>query len=322
LIILLSAGFAPAQEVSTTVVLKDLQRPCGIAARPAGTADRYELFIAESGAGRVERWSNLKPNEKETVISGFTAQSTERPVLQTGPLSLLFLDPGLLIVGVSPDDGQGLLRIFELPEHDEILSANQPRERVSAGPEETACWALARTRANEFVQDRLVSIVRDPNQVGSLYKSRIQAGTLGDMQPFGNEGAAVQPTNVSAVTTSPTGRIVAVARVGDSDGDGSRLMFFNPIDGTIEVAMPLNLPQVVALAYSPTTSNLYVADFSGGIHRIDDTSQPGRPACRAVKVVEVPRPTALAFAPDGALYVTVFGEASNDGTLQVLTGEL
>ena len=322
LIILLSAGTAAAQEVSTSVVLKDLQRPCGIAARPAGTADRYELFIAESGAGRVVRWTNLKPDDIEAVIDGFSAASAERPSLQTGPLSVLFLDPGLVIVGISADDGHGLLRIFELPEHDEVLAANQPRERVSVGPDETACWALARTRANEFVHDRLVSIVRGPKQIGSLYKSRIQAGTLGAMQPFGNEDAEVQPSDVTAVTTSPTGRIVAVAKTGESGGEGSRLLFFNPIEGAVEVAMPLKLPQVIALAYSPTTPNLYAADFSGGIHRIDDTSRPGRPACRAVKIFDAQRPTALAFAPDGALYFTTFGDRSSTGTLEVATGDL
>ena len=86
--------------------------------------------------------------------------------------------------------------------------------------------------------------------------------------------------------------------------------------------MATNLKQLVGLAYSPTSGSLYAADFAGGIHRIDDASEPGRPACRTVKVADVSKPTALAFAPDGALYVVTFGSADDDGTLEVVTGNL
>ena len=91
--------------------------------------------------------------------------------------------------------------------------------------------------------------------------------------------------------------------------------------------MPLELGAVVGLAYSSITGRLYAADFGrgeapGGIYRIDDDSQPGQPACRVVKIADIPRPTALAFAPDGTLYVTTFGDADNSGTLTALTGNL
>ena len=34
------------------------------------------------------------------------------------------------------------------------------------------------------------------------------------------------------------------------------------------------------------------------------------------------QPTALAFAPDGSLYVVTFGSGDDNGTLDVITGEL
>ena len=82
-----------AADAATEIVLRNLARPYGLALRPGGTADRYELVIAESGAGRVARWSNLKPNEQRTFISGFATASAERQSLPTGPLAVFFLDP-------------------------------------------------------------------------------------------------------------------------------------------------------------------------------------------------------------------------------------
>jgi hypothetical protein len=41
-----------------------------------------------------------------------------------------------------------------------------------------------------------------------------------------------------------------------------------------------------------------------------------------VKVADIARPSALTFAPDGSLYVVTFGAGNEDGTLQVVTGNL
>jgi hypothetical protein len=69
-----------------------------------------------------------------------------------------------------------------------------------------------------------------------------------------------------------------------------------------------------------------VAPQETGIFRLEDASQPGQPAARAVKVADVPRPTAMAFAPDGALYVTADGNllprGSRNGSLVKLVGGL
>jgi hypothetical protein len=119
---------------------------------------------------------------------------------------------------------------------------------------------------------------------------------------------------------------VGQAAAPDAAADG-RLMFINPIDGAVELELRIELQHIVALAYSPLSGRLYGADFGaaagrGGVYRIDDASAPGKPACRVVKIADLTRPTALAFAPDGALYVTTFGTAESDGSLQVLTGDL
>jgi len=93
-------------------------------------------------------------------------------------------------------------------------------------------------------------------------------------------------------------------------------------------ALKQDWTSVVALAYSPSTGGLYAADAAqhmperGGIYRLDDDSEPGRPMCRAVKIAEVRRPTSLVCGPDGAIYVTTLGDADDQGRLLKITGDL
>jgi hypothetical protein len=63
----------------------------------------------------------------------------------------------------------------------------------------------------------------------------------------------------------------------------------------------------------------------GGVFRIDAVSETPAAKCNAVKIADVVRPTALAFGPDGALYVTAFGELDKEespGVLLKITGDL
>ncbi len=303
-----------AETASIATVLTGLHRPCGVVVRPGGTADRYELFVDDNGAGRIVRWSNLKPKQATDVVTGFKMQDAADPFHQTGPLALWFLDPGLLVVGTSRDRGGDLVRAYELPEDDSVLSAEVAPDATSPRDEQdgATCFAMTRSRANEFVPDMLVLAVRGANDPGRLMQARVQAGIVGEPRPFGAADANDSPR---AVSVSISGRIL----VGDSSG---RLTFYNPIDGKVELAMPTDLKQLTGLAYSPTSDSLYAADFAGGIHRIDDASEPGHPACRTVQVADVSRPTALAFAPDGALYVVTFGSGDDDGSLVVVSGDL
>jgi hypothetical protein len=117
--------------------------------------------------------------------------------------------------------------------------------------------------------------------------------------------------------------------LGDSP-QPSRLAFFSPLDRRIVMQVSTDLQRVVALAYSPKSGNLFVAnspttgDGRSGIYRIDGVVRPEAAACAAVKIADVHSPTALAFAPDGALYVTASGgtEGINAGALLKLSGDL
>jgi hypothetical protein len=304
---------AAAADVHRETLLKNLNRPCGIAVRPGGTADRFEVFIAESGAGNVVRWSSQASQTPAKIITGFKTQDATDPFHQTGPLALGFLDPGLLIVGAKQDQDGSFVRAYELPDGEAALGANAAADSGAnaSGFDGSICSALVRTHANESVPDALVMAVRAPGNRSRLLKARVQAGTIGVAKPFETNSAA-EP---HALAISNSGRVV----VADAAGG---LTFYSPIDGQIELPLKTDLKQFTALAYNPANGSLYAADFAGGVQRIEDASEPGRAACRTVKIADVARPTALAFAPDGSLYVVTFGNGDGEGTLEVLSGDL
>jgi hypothetical protein len=290
-----------------------LNKPSGVAIRPGGSAARYEVFVAESGAGQVVKWSSVEPDKQVPVVNGFEAARASELEKLTSVVALGFLDPGLLVVGATSDAKGDLVRTFELADSAEPVDANAATGEESAASKYpgATCSSITRSRANGFVPDMLVLAVRDADGTGRLLKARVQAGILGSPRAFGKGDVKATPR---AVVTSAAGRIV----VGDARG---RLTFYNPIDGTVELTMETELKDLAALAVSPTTGSLYAAVFGGGIHRIDDASKPGLPTCRTVNVAEVARPTSIAFAPDGSLYLTTFGTDDADGTLSVLSGD-
>jgi hypothetical protein len=313
-----------AADPAAETVLTDLHHPCGIATRPNGTADKYELFIADSGAGRVVVWSNHERGKTTDVITGFAANAAGDSAPQLSPLSLLFIDPGLLAVGGAADGGN-LVRIYELPEDGKTISADvanlgrrtkpgaaQASSRAANGP--VACTSLARTRANDMVPDALVMIASNGGEQIELLKSRLQAGVLAQPQSFSSLRFPTRAEASAAVATTNSGRIVVAS--------DHRLTFLNPLDGKVELELSTDLSSVRGMVYSPITGNLYAADFDRGVYRLDDAGQPSKPACRAVKIASISRPTGLAFGPDGALYITTLGKGEDDGTLQALTGDL
>jgi hypothetical protein len=324
---------ATAEEVAVETVLSDLNLPTSVAVRPGGTAERYEVFVAESGARRVIKMESDRRNEHTEVVTEFAEFADGQKFGHRGnPLSLLFLDREHLVSGLGGTPPE--VRLYILAD-DRSISAEQVEQRVSpelAVPADEirsgACVALARTRANDVVGDMLlVSTIGDTFDF-NMWKVPIRAENLSAATEFQikhRNSDAASATDGMAV--GPHGYVV-IAGDGGARQKESRLSFLNPINGEVVMHRWTGLLEVRGLVYGPTTGNLYALG-DGGVFRLDEpVVQPkfhNGGHVSAVQMANVARPTAMAFGPDGALYVTALSDAEDTkselGVLLKMTGE-
>jgi hypothetical protein len=327
---------ADTDAVAVKKVLTGLKNPHGVAVRPDGSGDSYEIFLAESGAGRVVKILSGNPEKRIDVVSGYSTKSADNDnPTAAGAHSLLFLDHMRLVVAGGDDDGTPFVRLYELPEPESPLTSDQHKHEANvpeAGKEPDldahVFRYIARTQSNERVGDFLL-VATPESKSSELVYVPVRAGTLGDVVPAHSKDAKGE-FQIGGIAVGSTGYATIATNALDDSGGPSRLTFFNPIDRRIVMQVPTDLPRIVALAYSLKSGNLFVAnsptndDGHSGIYRIDRVSQPATTACTAIKIADVRSPTGLAFAPDGSLYVTASDDPKGKeaGVLLKLTGDL
>jgi len=278
-----------AQDSPKVEALQGVGSATAIAIRPSGNRERHELYVADDEAGSVKRISSDALDQPQDVITDFGNGKA--------PTSILFLNGRTLIAGLpeEPFSIQG----YEVPEDGKSVDAKQSKFRVRVAEDTRgATTGMATGSLGLFA-------VGIENDMGWVLRSRLRSSVPGDLKPFLKVG--IRPT---CVTISTRGWVV-VGDAGKRDGsEDSRLTFYHPSDPEYQspLAIEPGLLDIAAIAYSPRGS-MYAADSAeadpqrGGIFRIDMDYAERTIGGKAVRIVSIENPTALAFAPDGTLYV-------------------
>lgn len=297
--------------VTAKVVVEDLNNPCGIAIQP----ETGILFISDSGNHRVVK---VVDGKVEPVITDFPGDVYGKgPMVNIGPLGLLFLDKNTLVVGGGGlPDGEELLRVYELPADGKPIKAEAMVASFSLAATdeikgEGNFYALASNGEAIFVTSN-----------GDDTKGWVARATLDGNKVTGYERwlATKEATEVDApvgVTISPQGYLV-VGQMGEINIPGDSLItFYDAHSGNMLLNLKSGLHDICAVAYSKR-GQMYVLDYAwadpsqGGLFQVlkDTESETGM---RTKKLLSLDKPTAMVFDADGALYVTAIGELGEDG---------
>jgi hypothetical protein len=305
-----SVSHCRSEEVAFESILRGLHNPCGVTVQP----DTGHVFVAESGAGRIIR---VVDGRAEDVIVDFPLDEFgDGPKYTIGPLGLIFQDARTLIVGGGGmQGGDELVRIYEVPDAGSpaIPSAKM---KNSLGPLAASAdvkgegnfHAVAVTPAAVFVT------CSGDDEKGWIAKADIATSGYSKLERFVATKEAVHVDAPVGLTIGPGGDVV-VGQMGEINVPRDGLLsFYHAKTGRLRMNLELQLFDVTGLAYSTRHADrLYAVDFAwmdlekGGLYRLDAVQQDGKQAVKAVLMAALERPTALAFAPDGTLYVTVIG---------------
>ncbi len=115
----------------------------------------------------------------------------------------------------------------------------------------------------------------------------------------------------TAVVRSPDGFIV-VAQMGSTDTpNDSKIAFYDESGEELgNDHFDTTLSDVTGIAYGPTRGRLFAVDLSlcdpenAGLFKLVADTDTG---CKAVKIMDLDRPTSMAFDDEGDLYITLLG---------------
>ncbi len=316
---LATVALAAPPSVKVETVADKLSAPMGLAVRPG----LNELYISESGAGQIVRLYSDRPGAPTVVVTGFpTRPFASDAKFNVGPLGLTFLDRQRLVVGTGgASDGRDVVCIFAPPLDEHPLAMKDAKQTL--GP-------LVAPDGGHHQLGSFFGVVATPYALfvstrgddgGWIARSIAPEGmNLAGLQPAISTKALSGVGGPTALVVSKRGELIA-AEIGDPNKPkDTRLGFYDPKprQGRLLLSVPTGLPDIAGLAYS-STGMLYAIvpgwrdGKDAGLYRIDAELVDGKMSAKSVKIVDLERPTALAFTADGTLFVTVLGSAAANG---------
>jgi DNA-binding beta-propeller fold protein YncE len=293
------------------VIARGLDNPCGVAIQP-GT---NHVFVS-THEGIVRLVPGPRGYSRFDEVLDFGTDTYGRgPEYQIGPLGLAFLDKDTLVVGGGELlDGEELVRFYTVGPAPrpagKALKADDMK--ASTGPippgddslrGEGNFYGVAMKGSTLYVSSN------GDDTKGWISKVVVKDGKPGPLTPF---IASKQETGVdgpTGLTISPEGKLVGV-QFGEVNLPGDSLVVvYDPENGAMESKLKTGLNDLAGIAYSPKTGKLYGVDFSwnppdkGGLFLLEFSGARIKPT----RIAQLNHPSALAFAPDGTLFVTVIG---------------
>ncbi|MDZ4817554.1 MAG: hypothetical protein SGJ20_01125 [Planctomycetota bacterium] len=324
------AAHAKSLGIESQVIISGLDHPFGLAVQP-GSGIR-DVFVSNSGAGEILRIDPKKLNSSRVAVSGFTlAPFSKHYPIPVGPLGLGFVDQRTLLVGdaggVSSESASkskaantsfSKLRTFSIPADGKTLEADAAKHTSSVKfsgnlkPDAQVIYSLAVSP-------------------GAVYLSTGWDDSAGTVLRASNSGSAVRDLKRLVATKEELGLPaplgIAVSKRGEllvgqagaiGDKRDSRLAFYHGTTAQLLLNLETGLSDITGLAYNPdpTSGRLYAIDAAwgrpseGGLYRLDAVLVDGKQKIKAIKLLSLEHPTAMAFANNGTLYVTTLGPLS------------
>ncbi len=325
------AATADAAEPTKTTLISGLDNPSGLAIQPTSG----DVFVADSAAGRIVRFNPASAGKAMPVVTDFGQDIYGKgPMYDIGPLGLGFLDKDTLVVGGGENkDGAEIVSVFAVPPAGKMVKASDAKYKLGPiAPGEASQMGEGNFYALGITSKAIYVTSNGDDTKGWILRSQIAGGVPGELKPFIATKVALEDTDAPVgITMSAEGNLI-VGQSGEVNKPNDSLLTSYSPEGKLQMRAATNLHDITGLAYSPS-GKLYAVDFAwitpadGGLFRLDVTKDGGSATVKAVKIMSLDKPTAMAFGKDGALYVTVFGTAAEGaktkaGQLIKISGDL
>jgi DNA-binding beta-propeller fold protein YncE len=300
-------GFtALAQNVKVEEVVGNLSNPCGVAVQP-GT---NQVYITDSARGRVCR---VDGGKLEDVITGSPKDVYGKgPFYDIGPLGLVFSSDGKsLIVGDGGyKDGEECVRIYSVPASGKPAINYEKDASQKLGPLAPAEGLLGEGNLYGLAlsSTALYITCNGDDTKGWVAMAELNGTKFGKLERWLPTKEAVEVDAPVGIAIDKSGNIV-IGQMGEvNKPQDSLLSFYSAKTKKLLSNFETKLYDITGVAYSPS-GKLYVTDFAwmkpeeGGLFRIDQSGND----IKTVKIASLDKPTSLAFASDGTLYITVIG---------------
>ena len=310
-LLLLSLFLIPSdvisQEFTKEIVAEGLKNPCGLAIQP----ETGHIFLTDSGHFKVIR---IAADKQEDVITDFPKGVYQNgETFDVGPMGLLFLDKNRLLVGDGGRPGKDAIRVFEVPaEGADPITADSSQAKLDLSgegqiPAEGNFYSMAKTPTAAYITGKgdetkgwIAQCDISGNQISNLRRAIATRELVGIPSP-------------TAITISPEG-FLAVGQIGKPNEESDSELAFFETDGKFLQSFKTGLKDMVGIAYGPKRGRLFAIDFnaqqpeSSGLYKI---VADGKNKCKAIQIMNLDQPSSIAFAPNGDLYVTLFGPSNS-----------